>query len=268
MTHPRLIPLLAALLMPLLAQGPAQGAEPLRVLILSGQNNHQWQTTTPVLKEALESTGRFQVTVTEKPETLTAADLAGVAVIVSNWNTYGKPKEGGPPKVTEWPEALRTAYVDFVRKGGGHVAVHAGSSSFPEWTDYQAICLATWKAGQTGHGPKHEFEVRIDEPAHPVMAGMKGFRIFDELWHRAVVHPGTNVLASSFSSNETKGTGAWEPCVLAGKFGEGRCFTILLGHGAGTDGQHMASPHFRALFARGTEWAASGKVTIPPPAAP
>ena len=36
-------------------------AEPSQVLILSGQNNHQWQVTTPWLQRALEDTGRFEV---------------------------------------------------------------------------------------------------------------------------------------------------------------------------------------------------------------
>ncbi|MCF7816571.1 MAG: ThuA domain-containing protein [Kiritimatiellales bacterium] len=154
-----------------------------------------------------------------------------------------------------FPETARSAYVDFVRKGGGHVVVHAGPSSFPDWEDYQRICLATWHNGTTSHGPRHEFAVRIDDPAHPAMDGMDGFRIADELWNHPGVSPGAKVLASSFSSKDQKGTGAWEPCVLAGQFGEGRCFTILLGHVAGKE-ESMNTPYFTNLFVRGVEWAA------------
>ncbi|MEI6674568.1 MAG: hypothetical protein WCO57_05275, partial [Verrucomicrobiota bacterium] len=35
----------------------------LRVLILSGANNHKWQETTPAIKATLEETGRFSVDV-------------------------------------------------------------------------------------------------------------------------------------------------------------------------------------------------------------
>src|SRR5262245_47669115 len=34
--------------------------KPLRALIIDGQNNHDWKTTTPLLKKALESSGRFK----------------------------------------------------------------------------------------------------------------------------------------------------------------------------------------------------------------
>ena len=34
-------------------------AAPVRVLLLSGQNNHDWKKTTPVLQAALEECGRF-----------------------------------------------------------------------------------------------------------------------------------------------------------------------------------------------------------------
>ena len=39
----------------------------IRALIIDGQNNHQWQTTTPVLRKILEDTGLFQVDVLTTP---------------------------------------------------------------------------------------------------------------------------------------------------------------------------------------------------------
>jgi hypothetical protein len=41
-------------------------------------------------------------------------------------------------------------------------------------------------------------------------------------------------------------------------FGKGRCFALLLGHDART----MQNAGFQALLVRGTEWAATGKVTV------
>jgi len=236
-------------------------AGPVRVLILSGQNNHKWQETTPALQGALESDGRFKVTVCETPWMLTPAQLEKVDVIVSNWNAFTNPAKGVAPKVAEWSEASRSAYIEFVRKGGGHVVVHAGSASFPDWEDYQEICLATWKLGATGHDAKHEFEVRIEEPSHPITAGLSGFKTLDELWIAPKVTPGAKVLVSSFSEKGRLGTDTWEPSVLVGEFGKGRCFTILLGHAAGKDGQFMSNPQFIELFRRGVEWAAIGTVS-------
>ncbi len=65
-------------------------ADPLRVLLISGQNNHDWKRTTPVIKKFLEKSGYIKVSVTEKPHQLTQADFKDVDVIVSNWNTHQK----------------------------------------------------------------------------------------------------------------------------------------------------------------------------------
>ena len=49
-----------------------------RVVIIDGQNNHQWQLTTPIMKKALEDTGRFTVDVctTDHPDNKIPADWA------------------------------------------------------------------------------------------------------------------------------------------------------------------------------------------------
>ena len=234
---------------PKLAPAPAR---PVRVLLLSGQNNHDWKSTTPKLKAILEGGGLFMVEVTEKPERLTAKSLEPYDVILSNWNAFGLDSSA-----SVWPRETRQAYLDFVRRGGGHVVVHAGGASFPEWEEYGRLTLATWKNGQSSHGPRHEFPVRIDNADHPVTAGLEPFTIFDELWNRPAVAKGTEVLASSYSAPDKEGTGRWEPAVLAGRFGEGRTITILLGH----DAEAMANTAFQTLLKRAVEWAAKGRVT-------
>ncbi|HEX5470528.1 MAG TPA: hypothetical protein VFW73_01515, partial [Lacipirellulaceae bacterium] len=40
---------------------PVKPPSKLRALIIDGQNNHDWKTTTPLLRKALESSGRFTV---------------------------------------------------------------------------------------------------------------------------------------------------------------------------------------------------------------
>ncbi|VGO11484.1 hypothetical protein PDESU_00028 [Pontiella desulfatans] len=211
------------------------------VVILTGANNHDWQATTPALKAILEESGNFNVDVVTHPEQLSPEVLAGYDVLLSNWNAFGK-NQPAP-----WSGELKKAYVDFVRKGGGHVAVHAGSSSFYDWDDYHAICLATWKGG-TGHRKPHGFDVRFLESGHPVSLGLENFETSDELWFKPFVHPDATVIAESFSQH----TGNWEPTALTGQFGEGRCFTLLLGHSAAA----MENRGFRKLLVAGVRWAA------------
>lgn len=216
-------------------------AEKSKVIILTGANNHGWEATTPVLKRAMEESGYFEVEVVTDPEQLTADFLKDRDVLLSNWNAFGKPSPA------PWSEALKKAYVEFVREGGGHVVVHAGSSSFYDWDDYHAICCATWK-GKTGHVAPHEFEVRLSTPEHPIVEGLDPFRISDELWFRPLVHSNAIIIAESYS----KTTGNWEPTALVGEFGKGRCFCLLLGH----DGRFMKQEKFKTLLINGTKWTA------------
>jgi type 1 glutamine amidotransferase len=226
--------------------------EPVRVLILSGQNNHDWKTTTPKLVAILQGSAQFEVRITEEPAKLTAADLASCDVVLSNWNAFGL-----DPATSVWPEETKSAYLDFVRQGRGHVVVHAGAASFPDWSEYGRLTLATWKAGQTSHGPIHEFPVRLEDVRHPVTEGLASFTTRDELWNAPGLAEGAEVLASSFSAADEQGTGRWEPAVLAGRFGQGRTLTILLGH----DAEAMDDPGFQALLRRAVEWAATGRVS-------
>lgn len=235
----------------LFGTGRLPAAEPvLRVLVFSGQNNHNWRATTPKLKSILESSGRFTVDVTEHPEICNAAALQKYDVLLSNWNTFGN------PVVTNWPPAVRAAFLDFVRSGKGFVSVHAGSSSFDDWPEYQQIAGGAWKIGQTGHGPPHEFTVKLVGSNHLLTRGLTNFLTTDELWHRPALQTNIEVLATAFSAPEWKGTGKEEPIAFTAKFGEGRGFNLLLGH----DAQAMDAAGFRQLLQRGTEWAASGKV--------
>jgi hypothetical protein len=243
-----------------LLSGAVQAAEPIRVLLVTGQNNHSWEETTPLMVEALNETGRFQVDVATEIQTFNAAKLEPYDVILSNWNLWKHRRNGVPPELA-WPEELRKAYVDFVRNGKGHVAIHAGSSSFYDWPEYQEICVATWKLGQTGHGPAHEFDVRIDAPEHPIMQGLGTFRKWDELWQRVDAHPDAKLLASSYCAKEYKGDDNWEPNTFVKTFGKGRTAYNSFGHSR----KSYESPEFRVLLARLVEWAATGHVTIPYP---
>ena len=239
-TRPLLLAVSAALLCLVPSATPAQSPPAnRRVLILTGQNNHNWQETTPKLKSILETGGRFTVDVTEHPEQSDAAMLAKYDVLVSDWNTWGK------TPATDWPEATRAAFLDFVRNGKGFVAVHAGSSSFFDWADYQQIAGAWWELGQTGHGAPHRFTVK-PVADHPITHGVQPFATTDELWLKPGVHPKAQVLA----------TGDDHPLALVTQFGQGRGFTLLAGHSA----EFMSTPGFQTLLCRGVEWAATGQV--------
>src|SRR5260370_8611520 len=68
-------------LTPMLSAAPA-----IKVLIVDGQNNHDWKTTTPILKKILEDSGKFQVDVATSPPQ--AADMSGFNQNFSAYNVH------------------------------------------------------------------------------------------------------------------------------------------------------------------------------------
>jgi len=232
----------------------AAAAEPIRVLFITGRNNHKWKLTTPSIKKTLEDSGRFKVDVTEKPTEITAKSLSGYDVIFNGWT--------GLPKTTGhlWGLDTEKAIDDFVASGKGMASFHAGSSSFYDWDGFQKIIGATWGRG-TGHGRYHEFTVEMTDVDHPITKGMKSFKTTDELWHRLAVlqpTPGRKILCTAMSAKSSGGTGKAEPVAICTRFGKGRGFYTSLGH----DLKALEQPGCKLLMLRGVEWAATGKVTI------
>src|SRR2546430_2657071 len=44
------------------------GDKKIRVVLIDGQNNHQWPLTTPIMKKALEASGKFTVDISTSPK--------------------------------------------------------------------------------------------------------------------------------------------------------------------------------------------------------
>ena len=225
-----------------------------RVLILSGANNHDWRQTTPAIKATLEETGKFTVDVEENVGSMKPDAFTPYAVILSNYNTVGK----DAPKET-WSAETKQAFLDHIAKGHGLVIMHAGSSVFYDWAEFQTLACGTWKNG-TNHGKIHINRVDITKERHPVTEGLAPFWIRDEFWQKILVAPGAKALATVTPDPAFKGSGIPEIILFATETGGGRGFGLFLGHDTTT----MKNTAWRSLLQRGTEWAATGKVTIPP----
>jgi type 1 glutamine amidotransferase len=269
---------------------PAAAADPIKVLIIDGQNNHNWKATTPILKQVLEQAKIFAVDVATAPsnpggkasDDVKAAyrqkmdafrpKFADYAVVVSNYNG------------DRWSKQTESDFAAFVAHGGGFVPVHAADNSFPDWPEYNAmigiggwggrneksgpyvrvrdgkVVLDTTKGPGGNHGNQHEFLVETRSPDHPVMAGLpaKWLHTTDELYER-LRGPAKDltVLASAFADPKTRGSGENEPMLMAIQYEKGRVFHTTLGHSEIS----MRCVGFRTTFARGVEWAATGKVT-------
>ena len=266
----------------LLATGPqADAAEKLKVLIIDGQNNHEWQKTTPLLDQMLQKSGRFVADVATAPKS--GEDMksfrpkfADYDVVVSNYNG------------DRWPQETEADFVEYLKNGGGFVSVHAADNAFATWPEYnEAIGLGGWfgrdeKSGPYvyykddelvrddspgrcgGHGQQHEFIVRTRNAEHPIMKDIpeRWLHAQDELYD-TLRGPAKNmmVLATAYSDPKTGGTDRDEPSLMVLDFGKGRVFHTTMGHAD----YSMDCVGFITTLLRGTEWAATGEVTIDVP---
>ncbi len=233
-------------------------SSPIRALVVSGANNHDWEWTTPRLKEMLEASGKFAVEITYEPgEDLARADgLSGFDVIVLDYN--------GP----RWGDRAERAFLAAVEGGTGVAVIHAANNAFPGFVEYETLVGHCWREG-TGHGRFHAFDVTVIDQDHPITRGLADLAAHpDELYHRLVhMHDAAHVvLATALSSRESGGSGAPEPMIVVKSYGRGRVFHTPLGHVWRNDERSRDSyrdPRFQDIVIRGAEWAATGEVTTP-----
>ena len=154
--------------------GPSQ--DPLRVLIVSGANNHDWEWTSPSLERILEATGPFEADITFEPaaELADASRLASYDAVVLDYN--------GP----RWGEPAESNFLTAVQKGLGVSVIHAANNAFPGWEAYESLVCHCWRKG-TGHGRFHAFDVQVEERDHPITRTLPTLvQHPDELYHRLV----------------------------------------------------------------------------------
>ena len=242
-------------------------AEPVKVLIITGDHGHNWKETTPFLKELLTKAGHT-VDVTEAPsKDLTADNLKRYDVLLLNYRNTPKGAAANPASV--WSDDNKTAFAEAVKGGKGLVVYHHASSAFVGESEFdkefEKIIAGGWRK-QGNHGKMHQFTVTPRAKDHAITKGLDEFTHGrDELYQNSLITPGSEVLVTAYSDKEKdpKNTGKHEPVVWVASYGKGRVYHNSLGH----DVEAMkSSPGFAVLLVRGVEWAATGKVSSPPPA--
>ncbi len=269
--------------------GAGRAADPVDVLLITGQNNHEVERTTAWMKKQLEATGRFAVRVAWTPSrnapdekwSSFRPDFDAYDTVLLNYNGE------------MWPTPVRKAFEAFVRGGGGAVVIHAANNPFSGWDAYNRMIGLGWRGpgfghrvyvdedgnvvrvppGEgpgAGHGGLHPFPVTVRDPEHPVMEGMprKWMQAKDELYHgQRGPAKRMHLLATAWSSSESGGTGKHEPVIWTVRYGKGTVLTCLLGHvwRDNPDMAPMKSVGFLTVLRRGCEWTGAGEVTLPVP---
>ena len=275
---------LTALAALLFAAASSPAAPPIRVMLLDGDSAgaHPWPPLTAVLKAELDEAGIFQTDIVTAPKA--DGDFSNFKPDFSKYQVTGLNYDA-----QDWPDSMKTPFKAFVKNGGGLVAVHAAETAFPNWKEFNEMIGVSGFRGRTdkdgplwfmkdgklvsdttpgpagAHGNRVPYLVTVEDPNHPITKGLPKTWMHqgDELYNK-LRGPGTNmtVLASAYSDPANRGTGRNEPQLIVVNYGKGRVFNTLSGH----DANAMSSVDWLVTFQRGTEWAATGKVTQKVPA--
>lgn len=203
-------------------------------------------------------------------------DFSKYHVVISNFGFKAAP----------WPEKTRLAFEKYMREGGGFVSIHAADNSFPDWPEYnRMIGLGGWggrnekngpyvyidregkvvrdpKPGPCGtHGPLNDFLITTrsrtsaitkDLPEHWMHASDECYSLLrgpaEEL----------EILATAAEPQKLRDEGRNEPMLMTIGYHKGRVFHSTLGHHT----ESFECVGFKLTFLRGTEWAATGKVSL------
>ena len=253
-----------------------------RALLITGQSNHNWQGSAPILKNILDQTKLFTTDIAQTPKE--KGDMSTFEPNFSKYNIVVMDYNGD-----SWSEKTKSAFLDFVKNGGGVVIYHEADNSFADWKEYNEIIgLGGWNkrsekdgpmvyykknelvvdtaAGPGGtHGPQHEYIVMARKADHPILKGLPVSWMHgkDELYSK-LRGPAKNmeILATAYADTAYRGTARDEPMLMTLTYGKGRIFHTAMGH-VGKDATHPATEcvGFIVTFQRGAEWAACGNVT-------
>jgi len=200
----------------------------MNLLLITG-GNHPYEESTPVLQAFLEEAGH-SITLSESAYEL-AGDLAQFDAIVLN--TLRQEASNN-----DLNEAQRSGFEGYVTGGGSLLSVHISAASCPDWSETKKITGGGWVLGESWHPPFGWFQVYVDQPDHPIVAGVSNFWTYDECYCGLDIQPGVDVFIHGVVEGEDK------PLGWTHQFGDGKVANIALGH-AGSSQQH---PEFQKLI--------------------
>jgi len=243
--------LLTLLLPGLLTVATAFGAEPVRVLLITGGHDYE---TNQFLKMFGDNPGiALETAQHPKAHEWFRAENAGRYDVIVLYDL--------------WQEITEAAQADFVarlQEGKGLVALHHSLANYQRWPGYADIIGGRYYLDKHLEGGVEkpastylhdvQFRVRVEPTPHPVTAGLRDFEIHDETYGGFEVKPGVTRLLTT-TERTSSPVIAW-----AKEHGKARVATIQLGH------DHLAyeNPNYRRLVAQAIAWVAGSGNPQPP----
>lgn len=256
---------------------------PVKAVIISGQNNHNWPVSSVTLEKILKDSGLFDVTLVYSPGQ--GQDMSGFNVDFKSYDVVIMDYNGD-----SWNQKMQDDFVEYARNGGGIVFYHAADNAFRGWDEYnRMIALGGWEGrneqdgpyvyykgnklfrdmapGPGGsHGAQHEYTMNR-RSRHPVTKAFpkKWLHAQDELYDH-MRGPGNikKVLYSAYADPQLGGSGHEEPLVFTVDYGKARIMHIMIGHAGPTTAINpaMDCSGFKTLLLRSAQWCAGRRPTV------
>ncbi len=152
----------------------------------------------------------------------------------------------------------RAAFARFVARGGGVVALHAAGDNSHKAPWYVDTIIGTTFTGHPGGQDQFQSaQVMVDQPQHPVMAGVTlPWKPVDE-WYSFDVNPqtrGMSILARIDEGSYRPGaklTMGTHPVIWTNPAAKGRVVYSALGHNP----QNYDDPNYRRILTNAIRWA-------------
>jgi type 1 glutamine amidotransferase len=233
-----------------LAAAPANGAEPIRALLLTGGCCHDYGVQKKILTEGISARANVVWTILYE-----GGSSAGGVIRDHRMSVYEKPDWTKGYDIIVHNECFgdvtNSDFVNHIAKGHFDgvpaVVIHCTIHTYRKAaTDEWRKCLGV---SSYNHEGARRFDIVNLKPENPVM---KGFPALwhdpapDELYRIVKVWPDCTPLAKGIGKDGTE-----YPCIWLNTYGKARIFGTTLGHGDIT----MSSDTYLDLLTRGLLWA-------------
>ncbi|MBA3700103.1 MAG: ThuA domain-containing protein [Planctomycetes bacterium] len=258
----------------------------IRVLLVGGQNNHDWRKKSDFLLALLATQKHLLVEESNSPPAKAAKDawdawkpdFAKYDAVLLNYNGE------------MWPDDVKASMEKYLNDGGGVMPLHAANNSFTGWNGFEQAVGLLWRGKEfgasvffdevgklqreeknqgrgMGHGSQYDWKMTVRDTTNPITTGMPVTWIhrYDELYHgqRGPAEK-LNILLSAFSDPKKGGTGKDEPIVWWVPVGKGKMLTNVMGHVGDT--ACLSCVGYQTVLLRSIEWLAKGSCTTTIPA--
>lgn len=262
----------------------AQSSAQYKILIIDGFSNHNWEQTTTLVKQFLEQSGLFKVSVftlsgvnNDQEWENWEQSFAQFDAVIQNTNNVHD-------TALRWPKKMELALQKYVRSGGGLYILHSANNAFPHWAAYNRMIGLGWRKKEQGvalrltnegrivkikpgqgkdtyHGPRNDQVITILN-RHPINRGMpKAWKTPNMELYKYARGPAKKLTLLSYAKDEKTGLN-W-PVEWVVRYGKGRVYNASTGHL--WEGEVFPISYrcvgFQTTLIRATEWLAAGKTT-------